>query len=51
MALAPRELPLALVRCVCGPYVVSMLHAVPRCRECGIQPWFERETTWALSFD
>jgi hypothetical protein len=46
-----RELPLALVRCVCGPYVVSMLHAVPACRECGLTPWFERETQWSLSFD
>lgn len=46
-----RELPLALVRCLCMAYVVSMLHAVPRCRSCGIQPWFERETEWNLTFD
>ena len=46
-----RELPLALVRCLCMTYVVSMLHPVPQCRGCGIRPWFERETNWSLSLD
>lgn len=46
-----RELPLALVRCVCTSYVVSMLHAVPLCPECGLTPWFERETNLCLSLD
>ena len=46
-----RELPLALVRCACRPYMVSMLHAVPKCPDCGITPWFERETSWYLSLE
>lgn len=45
-----RELPLAIVRC-CTAYVVSMGHAVPKCRECGLTPQFERETDMVLTFD
>lgn len=45
-----RELPLAIVRC-CTAYVVSMLHAVPRCSQCGTTPAFERTTLWYLGLD
>ena len=48
-----RELPLARVRClVCQtPYLVSMLHPIPECADCGLTPDFECETLWYLDLD
>lgn len=46
-----RELPLARVRCACRAYVVSMLHPVPQCWDCGLTPTFECETLWYLGLD
>ena len=42
-----RELPLAIAEC-CTRYVVSMLHPVPRCHECGQTPAYREDTTWWL---
>lgn len=44
-----RELPLAVVRC-CRAYVVSMLHPVPACPECGLTPFYERDVDMTVTF-
>jgi hypothetical protein len=46
-----RELPLTRVRC-CTVYVVSMLHPVPACDNCGVTPsWDEGPISWLLDFE
>lgn len=42
-----RELPLVIVAC-CTRYVVSELHPVPACHECGEIPTFVGRTDWWL---
>lgn len=42
-----RELPLVIVEC-CTRYVVSAMHAVPQCGECGVTPIYVCDTTWWL---
>lgn len=45
---APRVLPLVIVACDCGEYVVSELHPVPPCQGCQLIPQYVRDTTWWL---
>jgi hypothetical protein len=45
---APRTLPLAIVACGCGEFVVSLLHPVPRCEPCDRTPSYVRDTFWEL---
>jgi len=47
MTMLARELPLVIVQC-CTRYVVSSLHPVPACPECGQTPAFVCETSWWL---
>jgi hypothetical protein len=48
MTMLARELPLMLVECCGTKYVVSELHPVPPCPECGQIPTFVRQTSWWL---
>lgn len=45
---AQRLLPLVIVACDCGEYVVSELHPVPACYACERTPQYVRDTTWWL---
>lgn len=45
-----RELPLVIVKC-CTRYVVSAIHPVPPCHECGLTPTFYAWTTWWLELE
>ena len=46
----PRErlLPLVIVACDCGEFVVSELHPVPYCGRCEQTPQYVRDTRWWL---
>lgn len=51
MTVIQRELPLVRVRCACRPYVVSVMHPVPRCTDCGLTPTYDCDTLWYLGVD
>lgn len=44
---AQREIPLAVAFC-CREYMVSMLHLVPPCTECGMTPIYEGDSPYRL---
>lgn len=48
MTVLSRELPLMLVQCCGTRYVVSELHPVPPCPDCGDTPTFVSRTDWSL---